>query len=74
MLKSAHQVDREFKVMHALQDTDVPVPKMLHLADENASPFGRMFFVMEFLDGRILWDPALSEIEKEDNAQRSCHL
>ena len=71
LLKSAHQVDREFKVMHALQDTDVPVPRMLHLADEKDSPFGRMFFVMEFLDGRILWDPALSEIEKEDNTQRT---
>ncbi|MEM9279192.1 MAG: phosphotransferase family protein [Pseudomonadota bacterium] len=69
LLKSAHQVDREYRVMKALQDTDVPVPKMLHLGDED-NPIGRMFFVMEFLDGRILWDPALSEIPGDDNAQR----
>lgn len=70
LLKSAHQVDREYRVMKALEGTRVPVPKMLHLADEN-SPIDRMFFVMEYLDGRILWDPALSEIAEDDNAQRA---
>lgn len=69
LLKSAHQVDREYRVMKALQTTDVPVPKMLHLSEED-SPIGRMFYVMEFIDGRILWDPALSEIPEDDNAQR----
>ncbi len=69
LLKSAHQIDREFKVMKALENTDVPVPKVLHLADED-SPIGRMFFVMEFLDGRILWDPALSELPDNANAER----
>ena len=63
LLKSAHQVDREFKVMKALAGTDVPVPKMLHLCEASDSPFGRMFFVMEHLDGRIFWDPGLPEIE-----------
>jgi len=70
LLKSAHQVDREYRVMKALQDTDVPVPKMLHLSEED-SPIGRMFYVMEYVDGRILWDPALTEIPEDDNAQRS---
>ncbi|AZO45177.1 phosphotransferase family protein [Mesorhizobium sp. M7D.F.Ca.US.005.01.1.1] len=60
LLKSAHQVDREFRVMGALAGTAVPVPQMLHLSDE-ASPIGRMFYVMDFLDGRIFWDPALPE-------------
>ncbi len=69
LLKSAHQVDREYKVMKALEDTAVPVPKMLHLSDED-SPIGRMFFVMEYLDGRILWDPALTELPEEANAER----
>ncbi len=62
LLKSAHAVDREFRVMNALGPTSVPVPKMLALSQEaEASPIGRMFFIMEFLDGRIFWDPALPE-------------
>ena len=47
LLKSAHQVDREFRVMQALEDTDVPVPRM-HLLCEDESVIGSMFFVMEF--------------------------
>ncbi|MFE0017954.1 phosphotransferase family protein [Mesorhizobium sp. NPDC059054] len=60
LLKSAHQVDREFRVMRALAATDVPVPRMLHLSGED-SPMGRMFYVMAFVEGRIFWDPALPE-------------
>ncbi|MBX3578870.1 MAG: phosphotransferase family protein [Rhizobiaceae bacterium] len=60
LLKSAHQVDREFRVMQALAGTAVPVPRMLHLSAED-SPIGRMFYVMGFVDGRIFWDPALPE-------------
>lgn len=60
LLKSAHQVDREFRVMGALKDSDVPVPDVLHLSAED-SPIGRMFYVMAFCDGRIFWDPALPE-------------
>jgi aminoglycoside phosphotransferase (APT) family kinase protein len=65
LLKSAHQVDREFRVMQALKNTDVPVPRM-HLLCEDESVIGSMFFVMEFLDGRIFWDPALPELEQRD--------
>ncbi len=68
LLKSAHQVDREFRVLSALAGSAVAVPGVLHLAEEN-SPIGRMFFVMEYLDGRILWDPALEEIPT--NEERS---
>ena len=63
LLKSAHQVDREYRVMQALQDSNVPVPKMLFFCPDEDSPIGRMFFVMEFLDGRIFWDPAVPEVE-----------
>jgi aminoglycoside phosphotransferase (APT) family kinase protein len=65
LLKSAHQVDREFTVMKALAGTAVPVPDMLHLSAEN-SPIGRMFYVMGFIDGRIFWDPALPEASGND--------
>ncbi|TPN55057.1 MULTISPECIES: phosphotransferase family protein [unclassified Mesorhizobium] len=68
LLKSAHQVDREFRVMKALAGSAVPVPRMLHLSAED-SPIGRMFYVMDFLDGRIFWDPALPEAR--DNDERS---
>lgn len=68
LLKSAHQVDREFRVMKALRDTAVPVPEVLHLSEE-ASPIGRMFYVMAFVDGRILWDPALPDLAT--NEERS---
>ncbi|MGX7874873.1 phosphotransferase family protein [Mesorhizobium sp. ORM6] len=68
LLKSAHQVDREFRVMKALSGTAVPVPEMLHLSAED-SPIGRMFYVMDFLDGRIFWDPALPEAR--DNYERA---
>ena len=68
LLKSAHQVDREFRVMDALKDTPVPVPDMLHLSQDGA-PIGRMFYLMEHVDGRIFWDPVLPEIGS--NAERA---
>lgn len=67
LLKSAHQVDREFRVIKALGATGFPVPEVLHLSGED-SPIGRMFYVMAFVDGRILWDPALPEVA--DPAER----
>ncbi len=67
LLKSAHAVDREHRVMNALGPTDVPVPNMLAISQEGeASPIGRMFFVMQFLEGRIFWDPALPEMDDND--------
>jgi aminoglycoside phosphotransferase (APT) family kinase protein len=60
LLKSAHAVDREFRVMTALAASAVPVPQMLHLSGQ-ASPMGAQFLVMEHLNGRVFWDPALPE-------------
>jgi aminoglycoside phosphotransferase (APT) family kinase protein len=69
LLKSAHQVDREFRVMSALASTKVPVPKMLHLSEDGAdSPIGRQFYIMEYLDGRILWDPKLPALAPTERA------
>ena len=58
LLPSAHAVEREFKVMRGLQGTDVPVPKMYCLC-EDESIIGRAFYIMEFVEGRVLWDQAL---------------
>jgi aminoglycoside phosphotransferase (APT) family kinase protein len=68
LLASAHQVDREFRVMAALAGTAVPVPRMIALATDDASPLGRALFVMEHLDGRLFWDPALPDLAPADRA------
>ncbi len=64
LLKSAHLVEREFRVMAALAGSAVPVPRMLALAEDADSPIGRAFFVMEHVPGRIFWDPALPELPR----------
>ena len=61
LLPSAHAVEREYRVMRALQASDVPVPEMLHLC-EDASVIGTTFFVMSHVEGRIFWKPALPEL------------
>lgn len=60
LLTSAHAVDREYGVLSALAGTDVPVPGV-HLLCEDESVIGSMFYIMDFVEGRILWDPALPE-------------
>jgi aminoglycoside phosphotransferase (APT) family kinase protein len=63
LLPSAHAVEREYAVMHGLQDTDVPVPHMLCLC-EDESIIGRAFYIMEFMQGRVLWDQSLPGMDK----------
>ena len=58
LLPSAHAIEREFAVMSALAGSDVPVPRMLALC-EDESVIGRAFYVMEFMQGRVLWDQSL---------------
>ena len=58
LLASAHAVDREYKVITALADSAVPVPKT-HLLCEDDNIIGTAFYVMDCVDGRMLWDPAL---------------
>ncbi|WP_420860663.1 phosphotransferase family protein [Algirhabdus cladophorae] len=69
LLKSAHMVEREFRVMAALQSTNVPVPRVICLVEDAQSPFGRAFYIMEFLEGRIFWDPALPEVTPVERGQ-----
>jgi aminoglycoside phosphotransferase (APT) family kinase protein len=68
LLKSAHAVDREFRVMQALAPTDVAVPKVLHLSGDD-SPMGTQFFMMDMVIGRIFWDPALPELDRPARAR-----
>lgn len=58
LLPSAHAIDREYRVMTALARTNVPVPKTYCLC-EDEDIIGTAFYVMEFVDGRIEWDPSL---------------
>lgn len=67
LLKSAHQVDREYRIMKALAATDVPVPKM-HVLCEDESVVGTAFYVMDFLDGRIFRDPRLPGVSPTERA------
>lgn len=61
LLPSAHAVDREYRVMSALRETGVPVPRT-YLLCEDESVAGTMFYVMDFLEGRIFFDPRLPAI------------
>lgn len=61
LLPSAHAVDREFRIIRALQGTDVPVARAVCLCDD-PSVIGTIFYVMDFVEGRIFWDPALPEL------------
>jgi aminoglycoside phosphotransferase (APT) family kinase protein len=67
LLKSAHQVDREFKAMKALAATDVPVPRM-HVLCEDDSVIGTAFYVMDYLEGRIFRDPQLPDCPPAERA------
>ncbi|MGE0828734.1 MAG: phosphotransferase family protein [Hyphomonadaceae bacterium] len=61
LLPSAHQIEREYRVMDALKATDVPTPNV-RLLCEDTDVIGTAFYVMDFLDGRILRDPRLPGI------------
>jgi aminoglycoside phosphotransferase (APT) family kinase protein len=67
LLPSAHAIEREFRVMKALRDTDVPVARMEALCTDE-SVIGRAFYVMAYVEGRVLWDQALPDIAKTDRA------
>ena len=61
LLPSAHQVEREYRVMRALRTTEVPVAEVYGLC-EDASIVGTPFFLMEMLRGRIFWDVRLADL------------
>ena len=65
LLKSAHAVEREFRVQKALAGSDVPVARM-HVLCEDDSVIGSAFYVMDEVDGRHFDDPRLPELARED--------
>jgi aminoglycoside phosphotransferase (APT) family kinase protein len=69
LLPSAHAVDREYRIMHALRNTDVPVPRMVCLCEDPAV-IGTPFYIMECVDGRVLWDadlPGMTPVQRRDH-------
>ncbi|CEO94767.1 Protein kinase domain-containing protein [Plasmodiophora brassicae] len=64
LLQSAHAVEREYRIMKALQGSNVPVPNVLHLCTD-PSVIGSVFFVMEYVRGRIFKDPALPTLSRD---------
>ena len=65
LLPSAHAIEREFKVMGALHGTDVPVARMFCLCEDELV-IGRAFYVMEFVQGRVLWDQSLPGMRNDE--------
>jgi len=65
ILRGAHAVDREFRVLQALEQTDVPVPKTI-LFHEDASLLGTPFYLMERVEGRVLSDCALPDSDPDE--------
>ena len=73
LLPSAHAVDREYRVMKALANSAVPVPKMLaYCKDENV--IGTAFFIMEFLDGRVFIDQSLLGLSADESSAIYCEM
>jgi aminoglycoside phosphotransferase (APT) family kinase protein len=67
LLPSAHAIEREYRIMSALAKTEVPVPPM-HGLCEDESIIGRAFFVMDFIPGRILWQQSIPDVPKAERS------
>jgi aminoglycoside phosphotransferase (APT) family kinase protein len=67
LLPSAHAVDREYRIMGALAQSGIPVPRV-HALCEDPSVIGTAFFLMEFVPGRVFWDPTLPGVDAPERA------
>jgi aminoglycoside phosphotransferase (APT) family kinase protein len=65
LLASAHAVDREFRVLTALHGSAIAVARPLHLCTDDGV-IGSMFYLMSYVPGRVLWDPALPEVSADE--------
>jgi aminoglycoside phosphotransferase (APT) family kinase protein len=66
--KAAHKVEREYRIIHALKNTNVPVPKAYCLCEDD-SVVGTPFYIMEFLDGRIIEDATMPDITAKERTE-----
>lgn len=66
--RTAHQIEREYRVIHALKRTNVPAP-VVYLLCEDSSVIGTPFYIMEYLDGRIFEDASIPGVTAETRNQ-----
>lgn len=66
--KTAHQVEREYRIIHALEKTDVPAPKAYILC-EDTNVIGTAFYIMEFLEGRIFEDASFPGVRPDERTE-----
>jgi aminoglycoside phosphotransferase (APT) family kinase protein len=71
LLPSAHAVDREYRVITALYPTGFPVPRTYGLCTDDGV-IGTWFYIMDYMDGRILWDQTLPMYEPAE--RHAIHL
>lgn len=67
LLPGAHAIEREYRILSALRDTEVPVPRTYALC-EDATPLGAPFFVMQLVAGRIFYDQTMPEVARAERA------
>lgn len=67
LLPSAHAVEREYRIMRALADTEVPVARV-HGLCEDPERIGTPFFVMDYVEGRIFWNVQLPDLDPAERA------
>jgi aminoglycoside phosphotransferase (APT) family kinase protein len=65
LLKSAHAIEREFRVMDALSKAGFPAARQYALCDDE-SVIGRAFYIMEFIEGRVLWEQSLPGMSPDE--------
>lgn len=65
VLPSAHAVDREYKVLSAMAEAGIPVPRVRAMCAD-AAVIGSIFYIMDFVPGRIFWDPRLPDLPVAD--------
>jgi aminoglycoside phosphotransferase (APT) family kinase protein len=67
LLKSAHMIEREFRVLKAVERAGFPAPRAIALC-EDESVIGTAFYLMAHVEGRIFWNPALPDLKREERA------